>query len=214
MKISAKAKLKTKKSTNKKTTFTETARKKQILDVSMTLFREKGYANTSIANIADLAGISRGVVFYYFDGKKELGEEVIRQNLKNYGLFVQNRLLNKYTAVEKLLEYIDACLDYTAEHKKDWIVVVDTLGHIENNTQKSSLLTWISERTQKQLSLLIVEGQESGEIEKFPAKELSWIIQAVVDGLMSLVAVQPDDLDIHSCKKVLKNILLKIFKPE
>jgi len=214
MEIITKAKLKTKKTANKSPTFTEIARKKQILDVSMTLFREKGYANTSIADIADLADISRGVVFYYFDGKKELGEEVIRHNLKSYGRFVQNRVLDKDTAVEKLLEFVDACLDYTAEHKEDWIVFVDTLGLIGNNTQKDGLLAWMSERTQKKLSLIIIEGQESGEIEKFPVSELSWIIQAVVDGLMSLVAVQPDELNIHSCKKVLKNILLKIFQPE
>ncbi|MFK5894354.1 MAG: TetR/AcrR family transcriptional regulator [Pseudomonadota bacterium] len=197
----------------KKPTFTEQARKKQILEISMDLFRESGYENTSIADIAKMAGISRGVIFYYFEGKKELGEQVIRQSLKNYGRYVQTRVNKKHTASEKLLEFVEACLDYTSVHHEDWIVFVDTIGRVGNNTEKNGALAWMSERTQENLVTIIIEGQNAGEIETYPAQELSWILHGVVDGLMSLVAIQPNELDIPACKKLLKTILIKTFQP-
>jgi len=46
-------KTKLNKKVNKMPTFTEKARKKQILKISMDLFREKGYEKTSIADIAN-----------------------------------------------------------------------------------------------------------------------------------------------------------------
>jgi len=206
-------KSKSKQNANKKPTFTEQARKKQILEISMDLFRENGYDNTSIADIANTAGISRGVIFYYFDGKKELGEEVVRQSLTNYGRYVQTRVNKKLTASDKLLEFVEACLDYTSVHHEDWIVFVDTIGRVGNNTEKNGVLAWMSERTQENLVTIIIEGQEAGEIENYPAQELSWILHGVVDGLMSLVAIQPNELDIPACKKLLKTILIKAFKP-
>jgi len=207
------SKPKSKQVSKKKPTFTEQARKKQILEISMDLFREKGYSNTSISDIAQIAGISRGVIFYYFDSKKELGDEVIRQSLKSYGRYVQLRVNKKHSASEKLLEFVEACLDYTSVHHEDWIVFVDTIGRVGNSTEKNGVLAWMSERTQENLVTIIIEGQAAGEIENYPAQELSWILHGVVDGLMSLVAIQPHELDIPACKKLLKTILIKTFQP-
>ncbi|HFB66321.1 MAG TPA: TetR/AcrR family transcriptional regulator [Aeromonadales bacterium] len=205
-------KTKAKKTINRKPTFTEQARKKQILEISLDLFIKKGFEQTSIADIAAAAGVSRGVIFYYFEGKGELGEEVIRQSLKEYGRYVQLRVNRKSSAIDKLLEFVDACLDYTDEHHDNWLVYVNTIGRFGNNNEKNNLLAWMSERTQENLITLILQGQEDGEIEDYPAQELSYILQGVVDGLMSLVAIQPDKLDVLACKKLLKSILLKILK--
>jgi len=206
-------KTKLNKKVNKMPTFTEKARKKQILKISMDLFREKGYEKTSIADIANNAGISRGVIFYYFDGKKKLGEEVAHQSLINYGRYVQTRVNKKITATEKLLEFVDACLDYSSEHHEDWVVIVDTLGRVGNITEKNGILDWITDRTQENLITIIIEGQSTGEIEHYPAQDLSWILQGVVDGLMSNKAIQSNQLNIPSCKKLLKTILIKVLKP-
>lgn len=203
---------KAKKTVNKKPTFTEKARKKQILEISFELFREKGFDQTSIADIAAAAGVSRGVIFYYFESKGELGEEVIRQSLREYGRYVQTRINQKSSAIEKLLEFVDACLDYTNEHRDNWLVYVNTIGRFGNNSEKNNLLVWMSDRTQENLITIILQGQQNGEIEAYPAQELSYILHGVVDGLMSLVAIQPDKLDILSSKKLLKTILLRVVK--
>lgn len=44
----------------------------QIRDIALGLFLERGYANTSLASIAESAGISRTTLFAYFRSKRDL----------------------------------------------------------------------------------------------------------------------------------------------
>jgi TetR/AcrR family transcriptional regulator, transcriptional repressor for nem operon len=43
-----------------------------VLDAALTLFRVKGYHNTSMADIGAASGLLKGSVYHYFPGKKEL----------------------------------------------------------------------------------------------------------------------------------------------
>ena len=46
--------------------------RKQILEAAELLFRKKGYVDTSIEEIIDLAGCSKSTFYHYFDSKDEL----------------------------------------------------------------------------------------------------------------------------------------------
>ena len=50
-------------------TFTETARRAQILACAIGAIAESGYGRASLAEIARRAGVSKGVVSYYFTSK-------------------------------------------------------------------------------------------------------------------------------------------------
>ena len=49
---------------------------KEILEVSEKLFREKGYENTSIQNIADSCGLSKGALYHHFKSPEEVLEKI------------------------------------------------------------------------------------------------------------------------------------------
>lgn len=54
---------------------TETVKKNtkaKIVDAAWTLFYEKGYDKTSIEDIVECSGTSRGSFYHYFEGKEEL----------------------------------------------------------------------------------------------------------------------------------------------
>ena len=54
------------------------ARKQAILDAALTVFAERGFEATRLDDIADSAGIAKGTLYLYFDGKEGLFEEVVR----------------------------------------------------------------------------------------------------------------------------------------
>jgi AcrR family transcriptional regulator len=56
-------------------------RPREILDAALTVFVDKGYAATRLDDVAVAAGISKGLLYRYFDSKAELFKEVIRQTL-------------------------------------------------------------------------------------------------------------------------------------
>ncbi|MFB6318566.1 TetR/AcrR family transcriptional regulator [Saccharicrinis sp. FJH54] len=51
---------------------------KLISEAALTLFADKGYANTSISMIAKKAGISKGLLYNYFESKDELLESILQ----------------------------------------------------------------------------------------------------------------------------------------
>ena len=52
-------------------TETETVRQEQILAASRTLFKEKGYDGTTIADIVKEAGVAQGTFYLYFSSKRD-----------------------------------------------------------------------------------------------------------------------------------------------
>lgn len=52
-------------------------RKQQIKDVALKLFAFKGYHSTSISSIAKEAGISKGLMYNYFESKEDLLADLV-----------------------------------------------------------------------------------------------------------------------------------------
>ena len=50
----------------------ESKRREQILSVALSLFYKNGYTNTKISDISEAAGISKGLVYRYFESKAEI----------------------------------------------------------------------------------------------------------------------------------------------
>ena len=59
-------------------------RKKEIIQIAMKLFTEKGYDKTSLRDIAKEADIALGLCYHYFDSKQKLFEEAMRTYIEEY----------------------------------------------------------------------------------------------------------------------------------
>lgn len=62
-------------------TFTEQARREQLVGVTIRLVAERGYADTSLSRIAERAGITKAAVLYYFGSKDALVQAALRHVL-------------------------------------------------------------------------------------------------------------------------------------
>lgn len=55
-----------------------------ILDAAYTLFGSKGFYETKISEVADLAGIAKGTVYLYFSSKEDLFMAVTRRDCEEF----------------------------------------------------------------------------------------------------------------------------------
>src|ERR1700761_6121582 len=88
--------------------FIETARRAQIIDCATQAIAELGFAQTSLAKIAKRAGISTGVISYYFAGKDDLIAEVVVHVFDAGADFIRARVGDPPTARETLRAFIEA----------------------------------------------------------------------------------------------------------
>src|SRR5678816_4156304 len=56
--------------------------RQRILDAAARVFREQGYANARLADIAELADMQTGSLYYHFDGREDLVAEILRLGVK------------------------------------------------------------------------------------------------------------------------------------
>jgi AcrR family transcriptional regulator len=56
-------------------------RREQIMKVALQIFATEGYMHSSISKLAEKAGISKGLMYNYFNSKEELLTEVLKKGM-------------------------------------------------------------------------------------------------------------------------------------
>lgn len=84
---------------------TQEEKRTAFVEAAARLFEEKGYADTSIEDITDALGLSKGIFYYYWPNKRELINEIHARlmTLLNEQL---DRILATTTSPERRLEEI------------------------------------------------------------------------------------------------------------
>ncbi len=109
--------------------------REKILETAARLFSTRGYAATSLAQVARAAQVSKALVLWYFDSKEHLFHVALQHFLTPYEIDAQALLgLNEYEQVEKL---IDDYYDFVAEHLPS---VKFVLGQIVRGDETSAEL--------------------------------------------------------------------------
>jgi len=81
-----------------------TSKRELILITAKSIFIEKGFRGTTIANIADSAGIAKGSVYSYFSSKLEIVKALFLQSDEKSCMMVENLLRQNKSIGIKLLE--------------------------------------------------------------------------------------------------------------
>jgi AcrR family transcriptional regulator len=76
--------------------------RQQILDASLRLFSAKGFARTTVRDIARQAGITDAAIYYHFESKRELLEALVEER----GFVTRLQNLERVTADSPLRETI------------------------------------------------------------------------------------------------------------
>jgi AcrR family transcriptional regulator len=98
---------------------TESAGRLRILDEAATLFLRQGYAETSLRHIARAAGMQAGSVYYHFESKDEILEEILRRGIVAVDqVFAQvaHDLTPDASPSERLVRHVRAHLGALFEH--------------------------------------------------------------------------------------------------
>jgi AcrR family transcriptional regulator len=106
----------------------KSAREDQLLEMATRLFKEKGYHNTSMQDLANALGLQKGSLYYYIDSKQEL----LRRLLERATSFLSTQVDEIYDAdlpqAEKLrwalenhavtmMEHLDLVAIYLHEYR-------------------------------------------------------------------------------------------------
>jgi TetR/AcrR family transcriptional regulator, fatty acid metabolism regulator protein len=106
-------------------TFTETARRAQIMAAAIDTIAELGYGQASLARIAEKAGTSKGVIIYHFGGKDELIRALVAELVARGIAYMSPRIEAEPTGPGKLRAYIESNLGFMRENRNHVVAIVE-----------------------------------------------------------------------------------------
>ena len=141
-------------------------RPREILDAALTVFVEKGFAATRLDDVAVAAGISKGLLYRYFDNKAELFKEVIRQTLVTTIRDVGDRARASGSAVAALDMFLEQMIAIANDARRS---AIPKLVISESGSFPELAVFYLAEVIGpglQQLAGLVGRGVESGEFRK------------------------------------------------
>ena len=169
-------------------TFTEAARRTQIVDAAIDTIAEVGYARASFALIAKRAGLSStGLISYHFASKDDLIEQVVTTIISLMGQFMAQRMEHQSSAAGALRTYIHATAAFIGTHRAQMKALLDIFLNGGLHYDETTELVVVSP-----VEEILRRGQQSGEFRTFDTRVMAVLIQRAVDGLPFLLATYPD----------------------
>jgi len=184
----------------KERTFTETARRAQIVAAAIETIAEVGYAQASMARIAERVGITKGVIAYHFDGKAELIREVVAEVVAESEAYMRPRVLAHSTGADMLRAYIEANLGFMGEHRAQVIAIAEIARNARRADGSSSFDPSTLDMATRGLAQLLAGHQSTGEFRAdFDPLAVAGAIRAAIDAVPRALARDPSlDVEHHA----------------
>ncbi|HET7586268.1 MAG TPA: TetR/AcrR family transcriptional regulator [Gemmatimonadaceae bacterium] len=104
-----------------------------LLTVAARVFAERGYANTSMRDLARESGVSLAGLYYYVESKEELLFLIQSRHFQAVFDGMRERLAGVTDPIERLSRFIDNHLDYFASHMAEMKVLSHEAGALSGD---------------------------------------------------------------------------------
>ncbi|MGP4084016.1 TetR/AcrR family transcriptional regulator [Streptomyces sp. KR55] len=160
-------------------------REQQMLDAAVQTFGQRGYMAASMDDIAELAGVSKPLVYLYLNSKDDLFTACIRREAKALTAAVRAGVHPELPADRQLWEGLLAFFTHTARHPDGWSVLhlqARTHGETfaaEVTAMRTEIVTFVTQ-------LIAVAAREAHRDPDLPDKEVAGLAEALVGAAESL----------------------------
>jgi TetR/AcrR family transcriptional regulator, fatty acid metabolism regulator protein len=179
-------------------TFTEAARRAQIVQAAIDTIAEVGIARASLARIGERIGVSKGLIGYHFGGKDELIRRVVAEILEEGKAYMTPRILAAPLGPDMLRAYIASNLAFMREHRNYMVAIVDikrngrTADSEETFYGDANMDEFAGELENFLSRIQVSEGLRSD----FEPKIMALAIRAAIDAVAGRLAHDPNlDID-------------------
>ncbi|ALS26363.1 TetR family transcriptional regulator [Paenibacillus sp. 32O-W] len=155
--------------------------RQQIMKSAKELFIRKGYGASSMEDICEEAGVSKGSIYYHFKSKEQLFLRLLEQNMLEWEDKWRELVKPGMTATEKLY----ALAEHYAQDFDNPLIKAgeEFAGSYGSDPAVLERLLDISRRHYPLIGEVVEEGIEKGEFRHDDPKALTYILVGMMSGL-------------------------------
>lgn len=182
-------------------------RRGQILDAALTVFTQKGFHAANVSDVAALAGVSQGTIYWYFDSKEDLFRAATLSVFADFGKEAQAHLEGCATATEKLRVLGQAMEGFIAGLGGLLVMFLGYWASVPSREEAGQFWVDILLEYNELVVEIVEQGIRDGEFKPVDAEALVWALMGAYDGLAAYTMLVPD-MDVTRVSQVLVETLL------
>ncbi|GLY69549.1 TetR/AcrR family transcriptional regulator [Amycolatopsis taiwanensis] len=191
----------------------EAERREQILQAACKVIAERGFRAVRVADVAKAAGLSSGIVHYYFSNKRDLVHAAFERNF-THSLERRTAILeSEDDAVTKLRALVDAYLPADDETVEAWHVWAELWVEAIHDPDLQELNDRAYGEWRRIVAGIVRDGQAAGEIGKTDAVEVANLLVAVLDGLALQVLAGSRNMDLRRMRRTCRAFVDRLLPP-
>ncbi|MFJ3894662.1 MULTISPECIES: TetR/AcrR family transcriptional regulator [unclassified Streptomyces] len=193
-------------------TFTQTARRAQIVEAAIETLAESGYRKASFSRISQQAELSStGMISYHFSGKPELFSEVARTILDTAQKLTTSRMSDERTHHGKLSAYITSAFDFITTHPVHTRALIEIVTMIRDRQISGLDSVERSITSVDQLTDLLQQGRDAGEFGITDSLTTALAIRGAIDEILRH-HLSRTTMDLNRCARELTTMVDRCVK--
>ena len=182
----------------------------KIRGAALQLFVSRGYKNTTVEQIANETGLTKGAVYFYFRSKEAImlallaqAEQIVVERMIADGAQAGN------TAADKLVEFVHGQARLALQHPLQiLLLILMSLEFVGLGGDIEACIRAIYRRMYDEVEGIIRLGQATGEIRKdVAARELAATLMATHDGVFLEWYRRHDELNGEEFTRAFRQLL-------
>jgi AcrR family transcriptional regulator len=184
-----------------------------IIEQTAPLFNRKGFAGTTLSDLTETTGLTKGALYGNFSDKEEIAMEAFRHAMRK----VREMVTQKLDGARTFKGQLNALLDFYSAYVFDPPVAGGCPllnAAVETDDDHTSMRRVVVKELMQTVNFiesLLEKGVQEGEFKSnIKAKELAYTFFCSIEGAIMFSRVErsrePMDIIIKHCKKILDQI--------
>jgi len=163
-------------------------KKQEFLMAALELFHEKGYEKTTIQDIIDKMGVSKGAFYHYFESKEDVIEKIAKEYAQR-GISTMRRIAGRkdLNAIEKINAIIESVNEYKGSREEDRIKMKDIFKGDKNLKLERKISNAVKRDALVIFQEILDSGVKEGLFEGFNTRELAEFMANTTSSLNSSI---------------------------
>jgi AcrR family transcriptional regulator len=183
-------------------------RRAEIIEATFFCIALKGYSNITMQDIADSAGVSKGVIHYYFRNKEQLFLSVLEKLIKDLDGHLAKKVECAETPSEKIRAIISAVFEKTRENKKFHVVLLDFWAHSTKNPTLKAANANQHARYRHLAKKVIAEGMRDGYFRQCDPARVASALIGLIEGFTIQWMFDEKAFDLTRAQRMTEEIIM------
>jgi len=174
-----------------------------LLRAGINLFAEKGYASTSVREIVSVAGVTKPVLYYYFQSKEGLFRAILDSAAQEQEVILEEALQKPGTALERIVHLYRRLYKALMEN----LQLFKMINHLFFGPPQGAPgydIERFHRRMAEVIRKIYLGGLRQGELRDVDPEEAALLVLGVTDYCFHLDYLHPESMDPDRAERLLR----------